>query len=115
VAQSARCAVIAPGANVPYAPGSVEILRDRGIVAVPDFIANSGGVHLYLSVDETAAPEAALATIEGIIRDAVTRTLTTAGELGVTPFAGALRQARAYLAEASDAPPEARDELFAGP
>ena len=41
VAARLRCAVVAPGANVPYGPGAVDELDRRGIVAVPDFIANA--------------------------------------------------------------------------
>src|SRR4051794_22880132 len=47
IARRLRCVVIAPGANVPYATGAPEILHERAILAVPDFIANAGGVHLY--------------------------------------------------------------------
>src|SRR5206468_1573536 len=38
LARRLRCAVIAPAANVPYAPGAIEVLHERGIVAVPDFV-----------------------------------------------------------------------------
>src|SRR5206468_6401673 len=43
VAERARCQVVAPAANVPYAAGAIEILYRRGVVAVPDFLSNSGG------------------------------------------------------------------------
>ena len=113
VAERVRCAVIAPGANVPYGAGAVEVLHRRGIVAVPDFVANSGGVHLYVSVEETDTPPAALAKIEGVVRAAVARTLATADERGIPPFAAALGEGRAYLGRASRAPRELLDELFA--
>jgi glutamate dehydrogenase (NAD(P)+) len=50
VARRLRCAVVAPGANIPYGRGAVELLHRRGILAVPDFVSNAGGVHLYDSV-----------------------------------------------------------------
>ena len=107
-----RCAAIAPGANVPYGPGAVEELHRRGIVAVPDFIANAGGVHLYNSVAQDGTPVEALARIEALIREAVSRTLAAADEHGVTPLAAALRAGRDFLAE-SGADEELLDELFA--
>jgi glutamate dehydrogenase (NAD(P)+) len=112
LARRLRCAVIAPGANAPYAAGAVDVLHDRGIVAVPDFISNSGGVHLYVSVDDSDAPEAALAKVEGSVADAVARTLATSDEHAVTPFAAALRDGREHFAQATDAPPDVLDELF---
>jgi glutamate dehydrogenase (NAD(P)+) len=111
VAENARCSVVAPGANVPYAEGAVEVLHDRGIVAVPDFISNSGGVHLYQSVEQDDEPEAALGTIEGLIGEAVTRVLARAEAEGVTPFAAALRDVRAFLQAETDADDDVLDEL----
>ena len=112
VAARLRCAVVAPGANVPYGPGAVEELYRRGIVAVPDFIANAGGIHLYTRVDEGASPPEALAQIEALIREAVARTLAAADGSGVTPLAAAFRAGREFLAEAG-AEDELLDELFA--
>jgi glutamate dehydrogenase (NAD(P)+) len=111
VAARLRCAVVAPGANVPYGPGAVEELHRRGIVAIPDFIANAGGIHLYTSVAPDDTPPEALARIEGLIREGVERTLDAADEHGVTPLAAALRAGREFLAEAG-ADDDLLDELF---
>jgi glutamate dehydrogenase (NAD(P)+) len=112
VAERVRCAVVAPGANIPYGPGAVEVLHKRGILAVPDFVSNSGGVHLYDTVGQDEKPSAALTAIEAIVRESVGRTLATSDELGVTPFAAAFREARDYLAQTTGAPPGVLDELF---
>ena len=113
VAGRVRCAVVAPAANAPYHRDAVVVLHERGIVAVPDFVANAGGVHLYVSVSNDDAPDTALAVIEGKIRGAVAQTLATADEHGLTPLAAALHTGRAYLAEATGAPDAELDELFA--
>jgi glutamate dehydrogenase (NAD(P)+) len=115
LAERGRWTVVAPGANVPYAPGAVEALARRGIVALPDFVSNSGGVHLYESVDEDGDTGAALETIERLVREAVTRVLASAGRTGVTPMQAALDEARAYLVEATAAEPDLLDELFGAP
>jgi glutamate dehydrogenase (NAD(P)+) len=111
VAARLRCAVVAPGANVPYGPGAVEELHRRGIIAVPDFIANAGGIHLYTSVAEDDSPPEALARIEALIEQGVTRTLIAADEHGLTPLAAALHAGREFLAE-SGANDDLLHELF---
>lgn len=108
-----RCAVVSPGANIPYAPGAIEALHARGIIAIPDFISNSGGVHLYESVEQDDEPELALAKIEWLVGDAVTRTLSTAEAEGITPLAAALREVRAYLASETGAAEDVLDALVA--
>lgn len=42
--ESIQARLIVPAANIPYAPGSVERLQARGIIAIPDFVSNAGGV-----------------------------------------------------------------------
>ncbi len=39
-----RCRVVLEGANSPTTPAADEILTDRGVVVVPDVLANAGGV-----------------------------------------------------------------------
>ena len=111
VAARLRCAVVAPGANAPYGRGALDELDRRGIVAVPDFIANAGGIHLYTRVAQDAAPPEALAQIEALVRDGVARTLEAADEHGVTPVAAAFRAGREFLAE-TGADDDLLDELF---
>ena len=112
IAARVRCAVVAPGANVPYAAGALHVLHERGVLAIPDFLSNSGGVHLYITVDQDAEPAAALAAIEAAVREPVARALTNSETLGIPPYAAALRDARDYLARATIAADQALDELF---
>jgi glutamate dehydrogenase (NAD(P)+) len=112
LAERGRWAVVAPGANVPYASGAVGILHRRGIVAVPDFVSNAGGVHLYESVRQDADPADALATIEELVRAVVERILRAAEEQGATPMVAALAEGRAYLRETTVAGAGLLDELF---
>jgi glutamate dehydrogenase/leucine dehydrogenase len=104
--------VVAPGANAPYAAGAEAALHRRGIVAVPDFLSNSGGVHLYESVRPHDEPTAALATIEERVHADVTRILGASAEAGSTPMAAALADARSYLRETTRASAEHLDALF---
>ena len=43
-AAEVRASIIVEGANGPTTPEADEILRDRGVVVVPDILANAGGV-----------------------------------------------------------------------
>jgi glutamate dehydrogenase (NAD(P)+) len=112
VAERLSCAVVAPAANIPYGAGAVEILYGREIVAVPDFLSNAGAVYLYDIFAQDGDPVAALAAIEAGVGDSVARTLTTSSRLRVTPLEAALRGAREYLAEATDASATLLNELI---
>ena len=112
LAERVWCQVVAPAANLPYAAGAIEILHRRGIVAIPDFLSNSGGVHLYDTIAQDEQPAQALAAIEANVSEAVARTLKTSSELGITPFEAALRDARDYLAESTGASKAVLDVLI---
>jgi glutamate dehydrogenase (NAD(P)+) len=43
-ADKVRAAIVLEGANGPTTPGADEILEDRGIIVLPDVLANAGGV-----------------------------------------------------------------------
>ena len=114
LARRGRWAVVAPGANVPYAAGALDVLHGRGILAIPDFVSNSGGVHLYESVADSSDPAEALTTIEGLVYAAVERVLVRADEQRTTPMAAALAESRSYLEHETGAEPAVLDELFQG-
>jgi glutamate dehydrogenase (NAD(P)+) len=111
VVERLRCAVVAPGANVPYAPGAIEALHLRGILALPDFVANSGGVHLYESLRPDDAPTA-LARIEAIVAETTVRVLDAARAGGVTPMAAALGEGRRWLLGAVPSGADLVEQLF---
>jgi glutamate dehydrogenase (NAD(P)+) len=114
LARRGEWAVVAPGANIPYAAGALEIFHGRGILAIPDFVSNSGGVHLYESVADNSDPAEALRMIEELVRAAVERIVVRAEEHETTPTAAALAESRAYLREETGAEPVVLDELFRG-
>ena len=66
--------VIAPAANVPYTVAGAGLLARRGIVALPDYVCNSGAVIGYRSAPD-APPDQVLADVEakigGLIREAL--------------------------------------------
>jgi len=44
LAKATSAALVVEGANLPTTPAAREILHERGVVVVPDFIANAGGI-----------------------------------------------------------------------
>jgi glutamate dehydrogenase (NAD(P)+) len=84
--------VVAPAANAPYTAEGAAVLRQRGVVALPDFVCNAGAVIGYRSAAD-ASPGQVLdrveATIRGLIRQALDH------EDG--PLAGACERAGAFL------------------
>ena len=64
--------MIAPAANVPYTAPGADVLRQRGIVALPDFVCNVGAALGYRSAPD-ATPDQVLASvgakISGLILD----------------------------------------------
>lgn len=90
-----RCGAVVPAANIPYADGAVEALAAHGILALPDFVSNAGGVHLYESPLCKDDPAACLREIERLVGVTVTRILDADAP---TPTAAALAVARGFLA-----------------
>ena len=84
--------VIAPAANAPYTAAGAEVLRQRGIVALPDFVCNAGAVIGYRSAAD-ATPDQVLATVEARIGELIRAALGHPGG----PLAGACEQAGGFL------------------
>ena len=100
--------VVAPAANAPYTAEGAEVLRRRGVVALPDFVCNAGAVIGYRSSPD-ATGDQVLATVEatigGIIREALSH------QDG--PLAGACERAGGFLRDwwgETPAPPFAATE-----
>src|SRR6266550_255892 len=62
--------VIAPAANAPYTEAGAEVLHQRGIEALPDFVCNAGAVIGYRSAAD-AAPDQILAAVEARIGELI--------------------------------------------
>ncbi len=99
---SLRCSVVAPAANIPYADGACRALHERGILALPDFVANAGGVFLYESADRGEDPATCLASVEALIAAATRRVLDAAEAGRATPMDAALELAADFLAESRE-------------
>jgi glutamate dehydrogenase (NAD(P)+) len=80
-----RAEAVVPGANIPVTPSAEKVLFDRGILCLPDFVANCGGV---LAASLTASGFRR-EDIESIVRQefalAVSRVLKEAGARNAMP------------------------------
>jgi glutamate dehydrogenase (NAD(P)+) len=92
-----RCAAVVPTANVPYAPGAADALAAGGILALPDFVTNAGGIHLYEAPECQEDPARCLAAVERLVAETTRRILADADADRVTPTKAALEIARAFL------------------
>ena len=88
---------IVPAANIPYGAGAVELLHERGIVALPDFVSNAGGVHLYEAPECVDDPESCLKAVERLVAETTARVLDTSEQECVTPTEAAMQIGRAFL------------------
>ncbi len=84
--------VIAPAANVPYTKPGADVLRQRGIVALPDFVCNAGAVIGYRSAAD-AAPDEVLAAVEAMVTALILESLGHPSG----PLAGACERAGRFL------------------
>jgi glutamate dehydrogenase (NAD(P)+) len=85
--------LVLEGANIPVTPGAETTLHHRGVVVVPDFIANAGGVICAAMEYQGATRTEAFAAIEEKIRDNTRAVLETTKTTGIPP-----RQAAVDLA-----------------
>jgi glutamate dehydrogenase (NAD(P)+) len=95
-----RTKLVLEGANIPCSPGAEEALHDRGVLVVPDFIANAGGVMCAAMEYRGATESQAFQAIEEKIRANVDAVLSDAAAARTPPRQAAVRLAVARVEEA---------------
>ena len=92
--------VVLQGANIPVTPRAERILHDNGILSVPDFVANAGGV-ICASVEfKGGTQKRAFETIEEKIKENTAEVLKLAKTHSQIPAEAALSLAKQRVAEA---------------
>ena len=100
-AKRLRAKLVLQGANIPATAEAEELLHTRGVLSVPDFIANAGGV-ICAAVEYHGGTQAqAFAVIEEKIRQNTHTVLESARNQKLLPRAAAIALARARVAEAA--------------
>ena len=93
--------LVLQGANIPFTPEAEQILHERGVLVVPDFIANAGGV-ICASVEYHGGHERqALETIETKVAANVEAVLEKARSSGQAPRDAAVELAEERVLRAS--------------
>jgi glutamate dehydrogenase (NAD(P)+) len=77
--------IVLQGANIPCTVGAEGLLRQRGILVIPDFIANAGGVICAAMEHRSATREQAFQAIAERIRGNTETMLRMAGEQDMSP------------------------------
>ncbi len=94
------CKMVLQGANIAVTPGADRILHERGILSVPDFVANAGGV-ICASVEYHGGTQRrAFEAIDEKIRENTRAVLERARAREQMPAAAALDLARQRVGEA---------------
>ena len=84
--------VVAPAANAPYTAAGAAVLRQRGIVALPDFVCNAGAVIGYRAARD-ATPGQILAAVDARVSELIAGAMRHPDG----PLAGACQQAAEFL------------------
>ncbi len=95
-----KAKLVAEGANIPVTPEAEATLQGRGILTIPDFIANAGGVICGAVEYRGGGQRQAFETIEEKIRFNTQAVLETARARSVTPRTAAEDLARERVREA---------------
>ena len=86
-----RARLVVEGANIPLTAGAEQQLHDRGVLVVPDFVANAGGVICAALEYQGAAESTVFPTIAERIRTNTDDVLTASARLLVSPRQAALQ------------------------
>jgi glutamate dehydrogenase (NAD(P)+) len=89
--------ILAQGANIPCTPQAEAALAARGVLVLPDFIANAGGVICAATEYQNGTEAAAFAAIDEKIRANTRQVLDAARQQRIPPRAAALALATARV------------------
>jgi glutamate dehydrogenase (NAD(P)+) len=92
--------LVVQGANIPITDAAEKTLHERGILNVPDFIANAGGVICAATEYQGAGEAAAFAAIEEKLRRNTREVLETAQREQILPRDAGLAMARRRVEQA---------------
>jgi glutamate dehydrogenase (NAD(P)+) len=95
-----RTKLMLQGANIPCTAGAEELLHERGVLIVPDFIANAGGVICAAMEYRGATQTAAFEAIAEKVRANTAAVLSDAKNKGVPPRQAAVDLAARRVREA---------------
>jgi glutamate dehydrogenase (NAD(P)+) len=95
-----RTRLVLQGANIPFTPGAERLLHERGVLVIPDFIANAGGVICAAMEYRGATPSAAFAAIEERTRANTRAVLETVTARRIPPREAALELASGRIRQA---------------
>jgi glutamate dehydrogenase (NAD(P)+) len=99
-AKRLRTQLVVPGANIPTTPGAERWLHEHGVLCVPDFIANAGGVICAAMEWRGAGERAAFEAIEEKVRANTEAVLRESARRGVLPRRAAEDLARVRVERA---------------
>ena len=97
-----KCKAIIQGANIPCTAQAERILHGRGIVSVPDFVANAGGVICAAVEYHGGTQKQAFESIEEKVRENTKAVLDLARSHSQMPMEAAMVLAKQRVAEAMD-------------
>jgi glutamate dehydrogenase/leucine dehydrogenase len=95
-----KCELVLQGANIPVTARAERILHDNGILSVPDFVANAGGVICAAVEYRGGTQKQAFETIEEKVRENTREVLELARSHSQMPAEAALSLAKQRVAEA---------------
>jgi glutamate dehydrogenase (NAD(P)+) len=93
--------MVVEGANIPLSQDAERALHDKGVIVVPDFIANAGGVMCASIEYRGGTQRAAFEYIEEKIRSNTHDILERSRKTGAVPRSAAQDLARARLLAAT--------------
>ncbi|WP_031433426.1 Glu/Leu/Phe/Val family dehydrogenase [Methylomarinum vadi] len=91
--QQMRTKLIVQGANIPVTEGAEKYLYEHGVLCVPDFIANAGGVICAAMEYKGATEHAAMTTIAEKVAGNTRKVLEISANDGIQPREAAVKMA----------------------